>query len=298
MEDKIKTWLNAEGYPLELFVYNKLVERQYICEKSPIYNDIETDTKREIDIVATLASRNNTDYAYELTLLIECKKSNDPLLLLSTLKFEERYKQLLGWESDSYEGIARTLAFHDMSDQPVKELSENIGCFSEIVPYCYSLIPAFKNSDSIIYKGIIGLSKAYDFYQKDFLNLFNSIVNDKRTFKDDFLFCIHMPLLVVDSPLYIVSTDTNGSLDLTSTNWGSLNFIQPWSFKGIYDYNICNIQVIRKEFINEALDSIEKFFSFISKQKFLDPAVKSLKSKRRKKCFLPFINLFNKLFNK
>ena len=54
MEAKIKEWLEKTGYPLELYVHEKLVKRKYICEKSSLYSDIESGTKREIDLAAYL----------------------------------------------------------------------------------------------------------------------------------------------------------------------------------------------------------------------------------------------------
>jgi len=51
MKEKILKWLNKQGYPLEMEVASKFLDNDFGVEQSKLYNDPETGTLREIDIV-------------------------------------------------------------------------------------------------------------------------------------------------------------------------------------------------------------------------------------------------------
>ncbi len=81
IEEKLRVWLEKTGYPLELFVHKELRSRKFICEKSQMYSDIETGVSREIDLTANKIGASGGG-CYELQFVIECKKSDKPLVVL------------------------------------------------------------------------------------------------------------------------------------------------------------------------------------------------------------------------
>ncbi|MDH5432955.1 MAG: hypothetical protein OEY19_03355 [Gammaproteobacteria bacterium] len=273
MKAKIKDWLIRTGYPLELFVYEYFLKKKYLCDKSSIYSDIESGTKREIDVTAYQHGPSFEACSYSLQLLIECKKSDKPLLVLAEDKSSERYEQFFGNDVFVDLSLPGLFAYSHLKEQTKAERRKNIGLFSDSVPLGYSIIPAFEKSDNKIYKGIMGLTKANEYYRSEHKVFFDSI-RSKEIPEIDFL--LLMPLLVIDAPLYTVSIDNDGELQVTETDWASLTVHLPWNLGKSDSERKCNIQVIKKEKLDDVVCSIENLLHYISSEEFSLRAVKCL----------------------
>lgn len=275
MKQQISDWLIKTGYPLELFVYEQLAKRKYLCEKSSLYPDIKSGVSREIDVTAYLHGPNYDTHSYSLQLLIECKKSEKPILVLAEKRTKTRFDQLLGKGNESIHGLALTLAYVHFHQQTPEVLRENLGPWAEQVPIGYSIVPAFQNSDENIYKGVMGLVSANEYYlkqQADFLKSVRSWENDNLV--DNNPFQLQIPVLVVDSPLFSASISDDGELDIHETDWATLNVRLPWNLEN--EERICSIQVVRKERFPQAIDDFEKLFSFVNKENVVKYAIKNV----------------------
>lgn len=77
----VESELQKSGFPLEIEVSSFLEERNWVVVSSPSYHDYDSQTRREIDLVAVrtlnVDSRGNKLDPYELhlTLVMQCKKS-------------------------------------------------------------------------------------------------------------------------------------------------------------------------------------------------------------------------------
>ncbi len=275
MEQQISDWLIKTGYPLELFVYEQLVKRKYLCEKSSLYPDIRSGVSREIDVTAYLHAPEYETHSYSLQLLIECKKSEKPLLVLAEKQTKARFDQLLGKGNESVHDLAISLAYVHFHEQTPEVQKTILGPWAEQVPIGYSIIPAFQNSDENIYKGIMGLASASEYYlkqQADFLKSVRSWENDNLV--DNNPFQLQIPVLVVDSPLFSVSINDDGELDIHETDWASLNIRLPWNLEN--EDRTCSIQVIRKNRFPQAIDAFEQLLSYVSKDDVVKYAIKSV----------------------
>lgn len=275
MEKQISDWLIKTGYPLELFVYEQLAKRKYLCEKSSLYPDIKSGVSREIDVTAYIHGPNYDTHSYSLQLLIECKKSEKPLLVLAEKETKARFDQLLGKGNESLHGLALSLAyvhFHSLTPDAQKT---NFGPWAEQVPIGYSIVPAFHTSDENIYKGVMGLASANEYYLKQqaaFLKSVRSWENDNLV--DNNPFQLQIPILVVDSPLFSVSINDDGNLNIHETDWATLNVRLPWSLEN--EDQICSIQVIRKEKFPHAIEAIEQLLTYVSKEDVVKYAIRSV----------------------
>lgn len=84
IQEKLIKWLEEQGYPLEFNVANFLNALRYNVIQSEYYNDPETGTKREIDVVAYKQEVIN-GVLIRFSFIIECKTSRDkPWILFST----------------------------------------------------------------------------------------------------------------------------------------------------------------------------------------------------------------------
>ena len=103
---KIMGWLQKSGYPLELFTYQILTKRGFRSVKSPIFEDLDSSQPREIDLHANISSASE-NYSFSLELIVECKKSDKPLVILCTeTESVQRFMQTLG----SRESYAHSLS--------------------------------------------------------------------------------------------------------------------------------------------------------------------------------------------
>src|SRR5689334_1798988 len=82
LAQSISEWLSEGGYPLELYVARTLKHEKFFCTKSPFFTDIETNKTREIDLIASYSVSNRFKQRLDLTLVIECKKSSNPFVVL------------------------------------------------------------------------------------------------------------------------------------------------------------------------------------------------------------------------
>lgn len=275
MKQQISDWLIKTGYPLELFVYEQLAKRKYLCEKSSLYPDIKSGVLREIDVTAYLHGPDYDTHSYSLQLLIECKKSEKPLLVLAEKGTKARLDQLLEKGNESLHGLALSLAYVHFHNLAPEAQNTNLGPWAEQVPIGYSIVPAFQNSDENIYKGVMGLASANEYYlkqQADFLKSSRSWENDNLV--DNNPFQLQIPILVVDSPLFSVSINDDGNLNIHETDWATLNVRLPWSLEN--EDRICSIQVVRKDSFPRAIDALEQLLSYVSKEDVVKYAIKNI----------------------
>lgn len=275
MEQKISGWLIKTGYPLELFVYEQLAKRKYLCEKSSLYPDVRSGVSREIDVTAYLHGSEYDTHSYSLQLLIECKKSEKPLLVLAEKKTKTRFDQLLEKGNESLHGLALSLAYAHFHQQTPEVQKSNFGHWAEQVPIGYSIIPAFQNSDENIFKGVMGLASANEYYLKQQADFLKSVRSwEQNNLVDNNPFQLQIPILVVDSPLFTVSISDDGKLDIHETDWACLNIRLPWSLENVD--RTCAIQVIRKDKFPQAVDAIEQLLHHVSQQDVVKHAIKSV----------------------
>lgn len=76
MTPKLLEWLDKQGYPLEMKVAKLFIEKGFAVRHSPYYLDQDTETRREIDLIASVVLGKD-DKATKFSIVIECKNNND-----------------------------------------------------------------------------------------------------------------------------------------------------------------------------------------------------------------------------
>lgn len=266
MDNEIKQWLNKSGYPLEFYLTSELKQRNYLCGKSEIYVDIETDKKREVDVTAYHSgSIDNGEYHSSRRIIFECKKSEKPILNLcvNSEKKSRFYHQ-------AFHGDPEDIAQPDAYAYKQYEYSKNggteklLGGFTECTQIGYSLVPAFGKSDHEIYSGLMGLVKASTYYRRLYADYKNEVNGDLSLHLEDRnTFELHIAALVVDAPLYDVFLASNGEIETEKKKWSMLKTQLPWDFNP-HDSNegYC-IHVVTKDAIPEFLDSVELLHDYV-----------------------------------
>lgn len=78
LSTKVQEWLHKHGYPLEMTTAKTFADAGFYPDQSVYYRDPETDTPREIDVVAGHQGEYADYFMFSVTFCIECKKSSKP----------------------------------------------------------------------------------------------------------------------------------------------------------------------------------------------------------------------------
>lgn len=82
----VEKWLQQQGYPLEMEVSKVFMKSGYGVRQSPYFTDPETETPRELDVLAFKGIRGKINV--ELQFVIQCKWSSFPFIVFSYPRIE------------------------------------------------------------------------------------------------------------------------------------------------------------------------------------------------------------------
>lgn len=201
-ESEILTWLNKEGYPLEMETASIAKDAGFEVSQSDYYIDPEDSGAREIDIVAN-NSNYDSGYTKSYNLFIECKSSkkgkpwivfsNESELLKHSKSIDghvlkmQRYSSLI--TNDHADGILSNAHIEDelANMYPKLGVEPMIG---------HGVTQAFSGGSDIPFKAMMSATKAAMSHVERFGKPFLSTP------------CVvAVPIVVIDSPLYCVSYD-------------------------------------------------------------------------------------------
>jgi hypothetical protein len=260
VEEKIHEWLRKEGYPLELYAYKLLREAGFVCEKSALYEDVESHDKREIDVFAEYTVTSEVGPHFNLTLLVECKKSEKPLLILC----EDGQKHAIHREiygARVYPSqlnnslILAALGRKKMTilDGPTSSPTDELVCSG------YSMLQAFRHSDDTFHRNLFGLAKAEYYFENNHERLFQSMIHS--TDLEEAFVDLIVPILLVDSPLFNVYLD-DGEIAIEGASWGSVTLNLPW-YVDTGSERQSNIQVVTKERFSDCVQKLKRLAEWL-----------------------------------
>jgi len=169
--NKVGAWLEGQGYPLELLVANAFLSGRAQVIQSDYFSDPETQTMREIDVVASYSAdpiaktRNAKPWFYRIALTIECKTSRDKPWVLFTspaagiarpASVVQRVATRTGRQF--LHAVARDRPVQDL---PVFRLPERPG---------FGITQAFTSGQDIPYSAVLSASKAALARSRDYDN--------------------------------------------------------------------------------------------------------------------------------
>ncbi len=253
MEDKIREWLESNGYPLEMEVaksFRNISDFQVI--QSHHYVDIETEKIREIDVMAELHANRWDSSIGPLVIfsaLVECKsRVNNPWLLFMGSPQTKLYPQSLFYSSE----LNRLTIFDVLQRSGEK--------------FFYDL-PLFRNKE-IAYSAV--LSFPYNRKQKDDGNSFEAIMQAtksalSRSRAFDELYSTDnvvignssVPIIVTESPVFECRLDENSELELRKVDRGLCRFA---GLGG--DLEVC-VHVVSKEGLGNFVKDLRESFSLL-----------------------------------
>lgn len=203
IEDKIKEWLDSQGYPLEMRVAERFQQAGFSVLQSRYFNDPEENKQREIDVTAAVLKIGKRCLS-SVIFMIECKKSADkPWLIFMPPEPTEQH-------------ILRSAhGTFAVSNKVREDLPETIrmqwGSVPSLHPgtrYGHGITQAFTKGVDVPYKAVMGALKAALWRSSTYESI------------EEYVFAI--PLVVIDGKLYECSLDSAGRSELTEVESGTL----------------------------------------------------------------------------
>lgn len=250
---KIKSWLDEQGYPLEMQVAAIAQRAGFRVIQSEYFEDPDTREFRELDVVAHV-QKIVGDVVVRLSLLIECKRSTDkPWLLFTsdrvTLGGVARVAQRAG--NDLGRSLLLRLA--------LKDSVQNLPIFGIPTRSSYGVTQAFTTGKDVCYAAVTSVSKA--------ASAFATAESDtvRRGFLDRgprFLCSFLFPIVVVDGLLFEVYLDREGAVAVEAADKGTLL----WRNRVVrMPHTIVTIGSISsfEGIVNQAYDSAGRLFNLL-----------------------------------
>lgn len=199
LSSKIVSWLEKEGYPLELRVARALAERDVPYAHARYYDDPETGTRREIDLVAYFDQWDEPRLSVHLA--IECKAPSKPWLLFTTEQIAmtpEGYVSATPATTEAKNWLHMISGLREVQETPLFRRPERVG---------FNLVQALGGTDAA-YTAIMSATKAA-------VALAEAATRNNHS-------VVFVPVIVVGCPLFEANLDTAGDITLNPIDYGKL----------------------------------------------------------------------------
>lgn len=199
---KVRTWLDSQGYPLEMNVARCFQNAGFRVSSSEYYLDPDEKKPREIDVIACMEDTIDGK-TFQLAFTVECKLSKGSPWVCFQGDSKQRRDSSIGF-------IARqaTIQGHDL----LTEVSSNPDITTNRLlelpeKHAYGVTNALKNKIDLPYQAIVGAQKAANAMVAHYDRI-QTNPNPIHTV------CIAFPLVVADTPLFSCFLGNKGSIDL------------------------------------------------------------------------------------
>jgi len=236
-KNKIIEWLNKKGFPFEIECSKKFKSKQFICQHSLHYTDLETEKSREIDICA-YKQINIGNFSFNVSFLIECKDSETPWLAIkstNSIKAEDYSSNIIGTKNTRF--LKRAIGKSDL-----RTFTYNISP-DEMVAHHIQQITT-KGSKDMAYEGVQqALSCA--------LSLRAKANESHLAFAN-----LYIPVVITSSPIYSLDTDS----EMNEENLIEEKFLKLTNVNSFSDTPISIVHLVAGDHLQEYCDLVEAEF--------------------------------------
>lgn len=234
LEVRVRSWLNKQGFPLEMEVASIAKEAGFDVGQSESYLDPQTGEAREIDLILSKGGFTNASDSGYMTykLYVECKSSKDkPWLLFSTLREEEEHPELL--DLMRIMSIEESVIANEFAHKLVVDRAfagEGGKLFPNLMTQPmigYGLTQAFSEAQDTPFKALMSSTKA----------ALALTIREDEMGGHGTPFNLAFPVVVIDVPLFCVSYNSETSqIHMTEIEIG--NLLWKHSLSGRYRFGI------------------------------------------------------------
>lgn len=206
-EDKIKNWLNEQGYPLEMRVAGAFRRAGFRVVQSEHYDDPVTGTHREIDVVASL-SRRLEGLLLRVEFLIECKSSRSkPWLMFCAADQRLANPARVAQRTASEIGSEALLKLAQRKD------IQQLDLFAVTHPPAYAITQAFTSGSDVAYTALTTVAAGA---------AAAAIQMDAYTRIGYPVCLIAFPIVVIEGKLFTCVLEQDASIAVTEVHSGTL----------------------------------------------------------------------------
>lgn len=196
LKSKVLDWIEKAGFSLEMQAGNSFQGTRFDVNHSDVYEDPESGTSREIDLVA-FASDSTKKFA--MFLLVECKSCDKPWVVFKG-------------QSQDYVGSPEWLySMSQLALSAPTNMSEHVDAYYDALGLSaggHSLRLAFSGQNDIAYAASMNALKAS--------------IASASFLKDVIAIC--MPIIVVNSPIFEYEQFANGDFKITEVEESAVKF--------------------------------------------------------------------------
>jgi hypothetical protein len=153
LEEKIRAWLEAQGYPLEMRVARQFRSRGFRVVQSEFYKDGESGLLRETDVVASAQSEAD-GVLIRVSFVVECKTSPDKPWVLFTAA------SLLAEPARIAQRAATALCHQILEAIAKQDSAQKIPMFVIHERAAHGLTRAFSSGADQTYEAAVSVAKA------------------------------------------------------------------------------------------------------------------------------------------
>lgn len=238
-KEKIVTWLNVQGYPLEMRIASSLQKNGFRVVQSEYFSDPETGDSRELDVVAFKQKEIN-GVLFRMSLLIECKRSTDKPWILFTSD-----KTGLANPARVAQRAANSLGRNYLLEVCQQEEVQRLSIFSLPERPAYGVTQAFTTGKDVCYSAVTSVSKAA-------LATIAELDGRKEKMKYIKNICsILFPVVVVEGKLFEAFLDKDVDVVVKDIETGTLLWRNP-----VVGMPHTIINIVSESFFERFLDSI------------------------------------------
>ena len=208
------------------------------------YEDLESGSKREIDIVGTRLFNASENSLLSLTLVVECKSSADkPWVLFQSPKSDSDFSDVfhnIFWQQTS--GSDSAIRFlNDVKEKILKVEGRNSSKIYSEVPHAFSVVQGLRKpkTPDASYAASTGVTKAA-VSQRLRANGYSEYESPHVEFI--------WPLIVLDAPLFVATPDDSGEFELTRCD----NAVLEWQ-STVGEVDRIDIRIVTPEGLPEFL---------------------------------------------
>ena len=260
MREKVLSWINKTGFPLEMEAAKAFRNAGFEVRQSATHLDPEEQKGREIDVLA-----QDPDWmgVVDIYFVVECKSSDKPWIVLVADDVLSNFSRVHSFAVTSEDAKSEMFSiwrnnedFNDLLNKPAR---------------CgYSFRQALGGKNDRAYSAAISALKAC------------AGLTRERTASVLKRFAFALPVIVVDTPIFECTLNSDGEIDLVEVQESDFLFSAHMP-----DEVACCIKVIRKEKLQEytlgakeIADSLRRFMKE-SEQAAIESASSPNKSKQK-----------------
>ena len=254
-KQQIKQAIDDAGYLFEQQIGYKLKEHGYLVTPNHNFEDLETGDSREIDLYAVSGIvKEELDVDIWQLLLIECKKTSNPLIFFS----KPQYEELRGFEN-YFDIVGAPESLDAGKGGGVLDLEQYLELSN--LSHRYELSDTSSQFCKILRKGKNWEAKHEHLYNSMIVPLIKCLSSERKEYRESLpgemiQLRIIYPVIVIESELCLMNTETG---EISKKKW--VLFYRHYDSKNVK--LTAMIDFVRHKHLDEYLEKIASSFNSI-----------------------------------